>query len=163
MKLTLSVLLFICATNAISQDRITADDLQSILGEWQGTITYLDYQSNEPFSMPAELSVEPGKDEYTLVLNNIYPNEPKANNSEKLKVSNDGTVINKEKLISRKELEDGSIRIQAERSGKDDGRKARIRHTYIIGSDSFLIRKDVRFDGGEEWIMRSEYRYTRKS
>ena len=41
--------------------------------------------------MAANLIVEEGKDENSLVLKNLYPNEPKANNSDKIKVRGDAT------------------------------------------------------------------------
>ena len=37
--------------------------------------------------------VEKGKDENNLVLNNLYPNEPKANNTDKIKVTKNGTLL----------------------------------------------------------------------
>ena len=111
--------------------------------------------------MAANLIVEKGRNENTLVLNNLYPNEPKANNSEKIKVSNNGTMLNKHVVTQREELENGHIQIQTEHNGKDDNKKAQIRYTYIIGKKIFLIRKEVQFSQGEEWIKRSEFSYNR--
>jgi len=70
-----------------SQIQVTSGDLESIVGTWEGRITYLDYQTNEPFSMAANLVVKKGRNENILILNNRYPTEPKANNSEKIKLS----------------------------------------------------------------------------
>ena len=161
MKYTLTTVLLILSLNTYSQDRITTEDLKSIIGSWEGSITYLDYQTNKPYTMPANLIVRQGKNNSSLVLNNIYPNEPKANDSEKIKVTKNGLLLNKKKIISREELENGSIQIQAERSGKDDNRNALIRYTYIIGSDLFVIRKEVQFDESGKWTKRSEFNYSR--
>jgi len=135
--------------------------LKSIVGTWEGSITYLDYQTNKPFSMAANLIVENGSNENTLVLNNFYPDEPKANNSEKIKVSKNGTILNKHSVTQREELENGNIQIQTEHKGKDDNKKALIRYTYLIGKNTFSIRKEVQFSQGDEWIKRSELSYNR--
>ncbi len=145
-----------------SQQSIPIDDLKLIVGEWTGTITYLDYQTNEPFTMPANLIVEHGKKEGILILNNIYPNEPKANNTEKIKLTNDGTVLNNIPIASREKTDDGQVRIQAQHEAKDDNKNALIRYTYLIGSDQFVIRKEVQFDESTAWIKRSEFNYQKK-
>ena len=85
--------------------------------------------------------VKQEKDESRLLLNNIYPNEPKARNSDKIKVAESSLLLNNNVVTSRKELENGHIQIQTEHEAKDDSKKALIRYTYIIGSDLFIIKK----------------------
>jgi hypothetical protein len=145
-----------------SQTQITTEDLKIIIGSWEGTITYLDYQTNRPFTMPANLIVEKGKNENSLVLNNLYPYEPKANNSDKIKVTKYGTFLNKHLVTKREELENGQIQIQTEHKGKDDNKKARIKYTYLVDQNLFIIRKEVQYYQGGDWIKRSEFNYKRK-
>ena len=161
MKYIILNIILLFSLGSYGQPQITPEDLKSIVGTWDGSITYVDYQTNKPFTMAANLVVEQGRNENTLVLNNFYPNEPKANNSEKIKVSNNGTMLNRHLVTRREELENGHIQIQTEHNGKDDNKKAQIRHTYIIGKKVFLIRKEVQFSPGEEWIKRSEFSYNR--
>lgn len=161
MKYIILNIILLFSLDSFCQVQISPEDLKSILGTWEGTITYLDYQTNKPFTMAANLIVEKGRNENTLVLNNLYPNEPKANNSEKIKVSNNGTMLNKHIVTQKEKLENGHIQIQTEHYGKDDNKKAQIRYTYIIGKEIFLIRKEVQFSQGEEWIKRSEFSYNR--
>ncbi|NND95064.1 MAG: hypothetical protein HKN45_09370 [Flavobacteriales bacterium] len=111
--------------------------------------------------MPADLSVEAGKNEKELILRNSYPNEPKANNTEKLRVSKDRTELNRSPVISREALSNGGIRITTENKGKDDRKKALIRYVYQLGEQDLTIRKEVQFQGTEDWLKRSEYSYTR--
>lgn len=158
-SLSSAVLLDSATTDA---PKITKEDLNMIVGEWTGTITYIDYQSNNPFTMPADLVVTRGKNESTLKLSNSYPNEPKANNTDQLKVNKDGTQVNKVTITSRQVLASGQIQIQAEEQGKDDNKTALIRHTYLIGKNQFVIRKEVQFEGASEWIKRNEFSYERK-
>lgn len=112
--------------------------------------------------MPANVTIEEGKSEFTLTLNTKYPNEPKANNKSKISISKDGKSINKEKVVSRSR-EGSNILITTEYNGKDgnDNKKATIRHYYTFGTKNFIIRKEVRFDGEEEWILRNEFNYRR--
>lgn len=162
MKSILIILILFFPLCNYSQPQITSEDLKTIVGNWEGKITYLDYQTNKPFTMSANLNVVNGKNENSLVLNNIYPNEPKANNSDKIKVTKNGTLLNGHLIIKREKLENGQIKIQTEHSGKDDNKKALIRYTYLISKDHFLIRKEVQFDEFDNWIKRSEFIYKRE-
>ena len=162
MKFIITNLFLLFSFIIYSQSKITTEDLKTIVGNWEGTITYLDYQTNKPFNMPANLIVEKGKTENSLVLNNLYPNEPKANNSDKIKVTKNGTFLNKNLVTKREELDNGQIQIQTEHKGKDDNKTAQIRYTYLISKNLFLIRKEVQFNQGGDWIKRSEFRYKRK-
>ena len=91
-----------------------------------------------------------------------YPNEPKANNSTRLKISDDGRVINGHAIVSRIEHPDGGIEYQMEYEGKDDSKKAIIRQTLIIGPDVFIRQKEVKFNPNESWILRNTFSYVKK-
>ena len=140
---------------------ITPEDLNIIIGDWAGNITYLDYRTNKPFTMPANLAVKPGKSSDILLLYNTYPDEPKANNTDKVKISKNGTYLNKAMVTSREVLPNGLIIIQTENTGKDDNRQAVIKYTYTLGQNQFIIRKEVQFEDSKDWIKRSEFNYVR--
>ena len=78
------------------ESKITRDDLQVLTGlQWSGTLTYLDYQSNRKVSIPANLTVRPnGEDKWSWVFEYSYPDEPKANSEEVVRLSKDGKTIN---------------------------------------------------------------------
>ena len=162
MKLVIVNVLLMTSLSAIGQAQIFPDDLDIVVGEWEGCLTYLDYQTNNPFTMPANLIAEQGKNKYELILKNIYPNEPKANGKEKMKISKNGLRLNNHKVTSRLELENGQTQIQTAYKGKDNTKNALIRYTYIIGKKSFIIKKEVQFNELETWIKRSEFSYVRK-
>ena len=111
--------------------------------------------------MPANLTVKQGRNEYELLLLNIYPNEPKANSSEKIKISEDGKQLNKKLIKSKQRLPKGQIQIITEYKGKDNKKKALIRNIYILAGKQFVIRKEVQFENSDKWIMRNEYYYSR--
>lgn len=145
----------------LSEKIITTKDLEIILGEWTGSLTYIDYSSNKPYSMPANLIVKKGKNEYQLLLRNIYPNEPKANSTDKISVSKNGKQLNKKDLSSKQRLSNGQIQIITEYAGKDNKKKALIRNIYILGEEQFIMRKEVQFENTSEWIKRNEFSYNR--
>ena len=110
--------------------------------------------------MPANLEVKPGKNSRELILHRIYPNEPKANGKGKIKISEDGLMLNKEAVVAKEVLTDG-IKIITEYSGKDNNQKAQIRNTYILQARSLVIRKEVQFEDSEDWLKRSEFTHTK--
>ena len=140
---------------------IKTEELNKLLGDWTGTLTYIDYSTNKPFAMPANLSVKEGANKNQLKLHNIYPKEPKANSVSKITISKAGDQINKKPIKSKQILDDGLIQIITEYVGKDNKQKAVIRNIYLIGKNQFVIRKEVQFENSEEWLKRNEFNYTR--
>jgi hypothetical protein len=144
-----------------AQNTVTTDDLKPLLGKWSGTLTYIDYSSSKPYTMPANLNVKQGKNDYHFLLFNSFPNEPKANNKEKLKISKNGEVLNNHVVTSKQQISDERLQITTEYSGKDNNKQALIRNIYILGENQFVIRKEVKYINSEEWLIRNEFEYVR--
>jgi hypothetical protein len=157
----LIILTFLLPNYNYSQNSVSTDDLKTLLGEWVGSLTYTDYGTNKPFTMPANLIVTQGKNSYQLILNITYPKEPNANSKDKIKISKDGTQLNKLDIKSRQVFPNGQIKIITQYSGKDNGKKALIKNVYIIGTSNFIIRKEVKFENSDDWLLRNEYNYSR--
>ena len=156
-----SVSIFLFTSISHGQNTVQPQILEHTIGEWEGTLTYLDYQTKEPFTMPANLRIEKGKDKYQFNLSLEYPKEPKANSTDKIKISKDGTKINKANVISNRKISEEAFEIITEYSGKDNNKKAEIRIIYILGKTQLIIRKEVKFENTEDWILRNEYNYKR--
>lgn len=157
----LIILTFLLPNYNYSQNSVSTDDLKTLLGEWVGSLTYTDYGTNKPFTMSANLIVTQGKNSYQLILNITYPKEPNANSKDKIKISKDGTQLNKLDIKSRQVFPNGQIKIITQYSGKDNGKKALIKNVYIIGTSNFIIRKEVKFENSDDWLLRNEYNYSR--
>jgi hypothetical protein len=144
--------------------KVLPGDFAQLIGKWEGTLTYLDYSTNKPYTLPAHLVMNEGRNEFQLKGSHIFPNEPKANSKFRLTLSKTGTQLNKKNVTSRNILHDGQIQITTEYLHKDgnEGKMATNRVTYTIGLDTYRVRKDVQFEGSTEWIMRNEYRYRKK-
>ena len=140
-------------------------DFYKLSGTWQGSLTYLDYSSGKPYTMPADIEIKRIGKSNTFIFSNIYPNEKSANSIDTVSISLDGRYIDKELIKSRVVLPNGDIEIITEEEGKDgnDNKPATFRHTYTLGKTIYKKRKDVQFNGETEWLNRHEYSYTKKS
>ena len=161
MKTKLFYVLLLISLYGTAQTKISSDELNSLMGKWTGSLTYMDYSSNEPFSMPANVTVKPGKNDNQVLLFYEYPNEPQANSKGKVTVSKEGSAINGNPLVSSENLENGSTQFTTETTGKDNNEKALIRNVYIVGEKRFVIRKEVKFDSSDEWLQRNEFKFER--
>jgi hypothetical protein len=161
IKIILLLPIFLFASISFGQNAVQPEILENTIGEWKGALTYLDYQTNEPFTMPVNLRIENGKNKYQFELFLEYPKEPNANSTDKIKISKDGTKINKADVISNKKISEEDFEIITEYSGKDNNKKAEIRAIYIIGKAELIIRKEVKLENSENWILRNKYNYKR--
>ena len=156
--------IFLLATicNAQSNLKTTQKDFRKLSGSWQGSLTYLDYSTGKPYTMPADIEISHIAKTNKFAFSNIYPKEASANSIDTITISTDGKYIDKELVKSRRKLANGNIQIVSEELGKDDNKQATIRHIYIFGKTFFSNIKDVQFIGETEWIRRHEYSYTKK-
>jgi hypothetical protein len=160
--LTLScILLLTLICGALVRFNTIQKDFNKLSGSWNGSLTYLDYSSGKPYTMPANLEIRRIAKTNKFVFSNIYPNEPSANSKDTVTISTDGKFIDKELVKSRRKLPNGDLEIITEEFGKDgnDDKPATFRHTYTLGPSTYINRKDVQFTGETEWINRHEYSY----
>jgi uncharacterized membrane protein YphA (DoxX/SURF4 family) len=159
-----TVVLLLLSHSSFAQNSITVSvkDFQTVIGSWQGSLTYLDYTTNKPYTMPANVDIEQLGRSNRFTFSNSFPKEPNANWTDTFTISTDGSRINDEKLISKQLLADGNLQLITEQEGLDgnDQKPALFKHTYTIGRDVFIKRKDVLFNGTTNWINRHEYKYT---
>jgi hypothetical protein len=171
LKTLLCLVFFFLMTNEIfAQNEINESgkgafssqlrSLQSLAGKWTGTLTYLDYTSGKPYSMPAIINIreEPGK-ENSFVRNIEYPNERSADSKDTLALSADSTQFNGEQIVLLSSPSEGASQLVTEITGVDgnDDRPALIRHLYSWGGGKLSISKEVKFLDGAEWILRHRY------
>jgi len=143
--------------------QMTTSEIQMFTGEWTGTLSYLDYSSGEIYTMPCESIIE-RKTNKKLSISYSYPNEPNANSKGRIKVSKGGTHINKTRISSKSMTTDGQLTIAAQYHGRDgnDAKPAMIRNIYKVSDQQLTIRKEVKFEGTNDWIVRNDYNFTRR-
>lgn len=159
---TAAILLLCISSFAQQPPVVTAKDIAPVVGSWQGSLTYLDYTTNKPYTMPANVDIKQLGRSNQFAFSNSFPKEPNANWTDTITISADGRMIDNEKISSKQLLPDGTLQIITETEGVDgnDKKPALFKHTYIIGKTVFSKRKDVLFKGTTEWINRHEYKYT---
>src|SRR5690349_11202107 len=142
-------------------NNVSVDDFTPVFGTWKGSLTYLDYSSGKPYTMPAEVTIAPLESQVVFVYE--YPNEPQANGNDTLKISNNGTMLDNARVVSKKLVAKGKLEIMTEVNGVDgnEEKEAIIRHTFTISGNFFSNRKDVKFKGENKWIRRNEYSFSR--
>lgn len=160
---SLVLLTSVVCTAQINVKAVPAD-FEKLSGSWAGSLTYLDYSSGKPYTMPADLEIKRIQKTNTFIFSNIYPNEASANSIDTVTISTDGHTIDKELVKSRQNRSNGNVVIVTEEAGKDgnDNKQAIIRHTYTFGKTTFSKRKDIQFKGETTWINRHEYSYKKK-
>jgi len=143
--------------------RINPEDFRPLTGDpWLGTLVYRDYRSNKEVSIPSNLKVtQSAEKKLSWIFEYEYPDEPKANSKENVVLSEDGTKIDDEKIVERESLAGGVLRLVTERRGKDNDQDALIRHTYLIASSSFSVKKEVRPEGSTQFFERNRYSWRR--
>lgn len=143
--------------------KVKIKDLQNLTGaQWMGTLSYLDYGKNTKVSIPSNLTVTQSKENKTSwIFEYQYPDEPKANSKKIVAISEDGKTFNDETVVERTSLADKSLRIVTEKSGTDNDKKALFRYTYLLGKTNFSIKKEVRYEGTNEFFLRNEYSWKR--
>lgn len=144
--------------------KISAKDFKVLEGSWQGSLTYLDYSSGKPYTMPADAAIKRLGKTNQFIFSNIYPNETSANSIDTVTISIDRQFIGTQLVKSKKRFRNGTVEIISEELGTDgnNNKAATFRNTYTISKTFFKKRKDVQFIGEANWINRHEYSYKRK-
>lgn len=137
-------------------------DLSGSLGKWIGSLTYLDYTSGKPYTMPADISISFATNPAGYIMTYEYPNEPKANEVDTTYLKDN--YFGKEKVMQFNIKPSGDFILVTAYEGTDgnDNKKAVLRHTYTLEGNSFSIKKDVQFKGTSKWIKRHEYLLTKE-
>jgi len=169
MRKNIFLLLFTCFITLFSiaqqnKPEVKLKDLYGLIGCWEGTLTYLDYTSNKPYTMPAQFIVNDFRQSKIIGCKMMYPDEPKANSLDTIIVANGGRTLNGDTIIAKNKTAGDNLEIITESLAVDgnDSKPATIRHTYLISTESYIVKKEVRFAGQTTWLLRNEYRFKRK-
>lgn len=143
--------------------KIKTADLQMLTGaQWIGNLTYLDYGKNTRVSIPSNLTVLQSKDKKSAwIFEYQYPDEPKANSKDMVEISADRKIFDGETVVERTNLSDKTVKIITRKNGNDNDKKAVFRFTYLLGKNNFSIKKEVQYEGANEFFVRSEYVWKR--
>jgi len=131
-------------------------------GQWKGKLTYQDYRSNKKVSILSNLTVtESNEDKLSWIFEYEYPDEPKANKKSIVKISKDGKTFDEETVVERANFPNKTLKIVTTKNGMDNDKPAVFRHTYLLSKKSFSIKKEVKYEGTQEFFERNEYSWNR--
>jgi hypothetical protein len=147
---------------------VTPADLDLLLPTssiWKGTLTYLDYTSNKPTTIPSTFKLTQATDSsfaWNFAIG--YDEEPHANSATRLELQDFGRVL---QLGDTAETVLSSIRqgnrvdIATEFTAEDDNKPATIRKVYIISPNAFSMQKLVKFADQPDFFERHIYQWSR--
>ena len=140
---------------------VKTSDFAALTGDdWSGKLTYLNYaEPQKEVTIPAELAMAQNGNTFELYIS--YPDEPRADGRAELTVSEDGRMINDERVVDRIE-QDGMLRLETQQDCQDDGEEALCEYTYMLAPEAFSLRKKVTLDGSGETFQCNKYSFTRQ-
>jgi hypothetical protein len=161
MKNLIVATLFILFCTSSKAQSFQINDLSASAGIWKGKLTYLDYASSKPYTMSANIKISLTDDKSGFIMGYEYPDEPHANSVDTTYVN--GKLFGKDRIVEFNKTSEGGFTFITEIEGEDgnDHKKAILRHTYILKTNTFSAVKDVKFDGTDKWIKRNEYLLSR--
>jgi len=161
MKNLIVATLFILFCTSSKAQSFQINDLSASAGIWKGKLTYLDYASSKPYTMSANIKISLTDDKSGFIMRYEYPDEPHANSVDTTYVN--GKLFGKDRIVEFNKTSEGGFTFITEIEGEDgnDHKKAILRHTYTLKTNTFSAVKDVKFDGTDKWIKRNEYLLSR--
>jgi hypothetical protein len=155
------------ATSGLEAQPLSLSDFEFLEGQWQGELIYLDYRDDASrVTLPTFLRCELSKKGDALRLEYRY-NEPdgsEVDGFELLRVPGEPKTLFFDGLWTVTAVErdgDSRLRVVLEREGRDNDREARLRKTIERDRDALLLRKEVRYQGAAEFLVRNEYQLSR--
>lgn len=142
-------------------EAVTPESFDPILGtDWAGSLTYMNYQ--DPFqdvTIPAalEVAVVEGGFEFSYK----YPDEPHANSSSIVVLSEGGSVLMDQPVTANETLADGMQQITTAFACEDMGKPASCEMIYVLSPNALSMRKMVTYEGEGQAFRRNEYNFVR--
>lgn len=166
MKIIICLLIFASSAFGfvnLNTPKIKSGDFKRLTnGQWKGKLTYQDYRSNKKVSILTNLTVtESSEDKLSWIFEYEYPKEPKANKKSIVTISKDGKTFDDETVVERTKLPDETLKIVTTKNGMDNNKPAVFRHIYLLNKKSFSIKKEVKYEGTQEFFERNQYSWNR--
>lgn len=163
IRVAVTILACIISITAFSQHTpvLLPADLQAANGKWSGILTYLDYSSNKPVSIPATLLIS-GKDSSCFVWEYDYPKEPGHGSKTEYCIRNGGQYFNERKLV-QKTKEEGGLTIVLEEAGTDgnDAKPVVFQHIISMSANQLILTKMIKREGEAVFTRRNQYVFSR--
>ncbi|MEL7122267.1 MAG: hypothetical protein AAFO07_22650 [Bacteroidota bacterium] len=169
MKNLLFIALLFFSSQVVAQTEepvpVSIEDLGFLIGEWEGTLEYLDYQDDSTkVQLPVIISCVAKGSKLRLNFNFTEPNGKTVSNKEDIKAgSKPGTLVwGEEWMVKELKLspsgKDGLNSITLVQEGKDNDKEATIQLRLMSMANRLAFRKEVTYKGEEESFVRNTYK-----
>ncbi|OUJ72933.1 hypothetical protein [Hymenobacter crusticola] len=146
---------------------VTRADLKPLLrADWQGALTYRDYQNQQLVTLATQLSATETTPQ-VVTLNYVYrePNGKQVRGADQLRLQANGTQIEWDGLLMRVQqkrlLPRRVVQLVLVGEGTDNNQRATVRRTVLLAARQYSVRKEVRFQGDTTFLLRHEYQFQR--
>ena len=158
-----AALFFVISINA--QAQLSTDNLSAIVGEWTGTLTYLNYSDDKTLvTLPVEIIATDAGKAIDLLMIFTEPGGGTERRSDKIKLKKKQIVFSGDWDLGEAKVQDmNNWEVEMSKEGLDNNLKANFLQIMRVSGDDILITKKVRYRGEEEYFMRNEYKLKRKS
>ena len=112
MKYILFATTFLFLTISANAQSVQVKDLSNSVGSWEGKLTYLDYASDKPFTMLANIKISLTADKKGFIMGYEYPKEPHANSKDTTFIV--GNYFGKDKIVEFKKESSGDYKMITE-------------------------------------------------
>ncbi len=137
---------------------------QPMIGNWQGTLTYRDYQSNQIVKMEMRADLTPIPNSRRFEFRSIFPGDNRVDSVELELDPKTGDLlvynpeIQRNRFSGRKEFirNKGGKLVMTVKDATDGGQPVEARELIEIRGDQFTFRREVRI-GTQPFQMRNEY------
>jgi len=133
---------------------ITIEEISFLKGDYTGTLTYLDYGSEELVNLNSTSTFTVKGNKLNVIHNVSEPNGSIVKQKANYKFKNgllEGTAL------SEKEINGQSIYLVWEDNGKDNNKAATIRFILDADEEKIQLTKMVKYENSDEFFMRNEY------
>ncbi|WP_157807309.1 DoxX family protein [Hymenobacter chitinivorans] len=145
---------------------VTWPQLQLLAQPWSGTLTYLDYRSQQSVTLPTKLSGrQSGARQLTLAFTYEEPNGQQVSGADTLELSADGQTVTWDGVALRVRqntvLPDQSRQLVLEGEGQDNGKSCLIRKTLQLMARQVSVKKEISYGPGYAFITRNTYLFSK--
>ncbi|MEM6686684.1 MAG: S41 family peptidase [Bacteroidota bacterium] len=126
---------------------------------WKGSLTYLDYSSQQKVSIPAALTTTM-TDANTTQITYLYPDEPHKNSTQTLQIDLAANTIEDREITSITHT-DGIVTIVATKDGKDADQPVHFKYTYHVSQHTFSIFKESKPIKSNVYTFKNFYEFHR--
>ncbi|UOQ51004.1 hypothetical protein [Hymenobacter cellulosivorans] len=164
-----TILLLLTTGQAPAQnppEPLTWLQLQRLAQPWHGTLTYLDYRSQQPVTLPTKL-VGRASAAGQLTLDFIYqePSGRQVTGADQVELSADGRTLTWDAVVLRinqnavSPNQDWLLVLEGE--GQDDGKACLVRKTVLLCAGQLSVNKEVRYARVPTFVTRNTYFFSK--